>query len=356
MKLILPLIFFTVLSSCAEKKIENQFSESKSKQQSNTLYVDTLHLKKQTFHKQIICNGKLRAVLRSTITFPTQGEIAKINIQNGAKITKGSLMAQLDLEDATLALDQAKRMMNKSQLDLTDKLIGQGYDADTTQVPASILENVKHTSGYNTALDNLDKAKRNLKDCSIYAPFSGRVANVEAKIYDRTEDALCTLIDDAAFDVEFNILEAELTEVSKGQEVSISPFIDEERVFLGQVTEINPLIDEKGQVKVRARVANKKGFLLEGMNVNLTLNRAISNQYVVPKEAVVLRDGYHVVFRYEDGEAVWTYVTVVMSNINSHLITGHEEKGTELHESDVIITSGNRNLADGVKVGVKARR
>ena len=292
-------------------------------------------------------------MLKSEIAFPFAGEIAKINIKNGTKVNKGELLAHLDTEEAIIELEKAKRTMSKAHLDLIDKLIGQGYKADTVGVPTAILENLKHSSGYNNAVDNLINRERNLKECYIYAPFAGRTASVESKIYDKTKNALCTLIDDSAFDVEFNILEAELGEVSKGQNVIITPYIDGSREFLGLITEINPLIDDKGQVKIRARVNNKDGFLLEGMNVNLTLNREIAEQYVVPKAAVVLRDGFHVVFRYVDGEAVWTYVTVVMSNIDSHLITGHKEKGTKLSEDDIIITSGNRNLADGVKVEAK---
>ena len=56
------------------------------------------------------------------------------------------------------------------------------------------------------------------------------------------------------------------------------------------------------------------------------------------------------VFCYKEGKAVWTYVDVVMSNINSHVITGCKEKQTTVTEKDVVITSNNLNLADGTDV------
>ena len=75
--------------------------------------------------------------------------------------------------------------------------------------------------------------------------------------------------------------------------------------------------------------------------------------FVVPKDAVVERDGYHVVFMYEDGKAVWTYVDVIHSNINSYAITGCLKKETAIREGDIVITSGNLNLADGSDVRLK---
>ena len=62
------------------------------------------------------------------------------------------------------------------------------------------------------------------------------------------------------------------------------------------------------------------------------------------------RDGFQVVFRYQDGKAVWTYVDVVMSNIDSHAITGNKKKQTTISENDIVIVSNNLNLADGTDV------
>ncbi len=355
MRILLYTLTISLLAgSCASKEPENQSNEQKSQKSESVIYVDTLALIKQTFNKQIICNGKLRAVKRSEIVIPVAGVFSKIDISNGKWVQKGQQLAVIDTEDAQIELSKSMRAMEKAHIDLMDKLIGQGYDGiDTVGIPKIVMDNAKHSSGYSSAQDNLLQAQRKLKACYIKAPFSGRVANVESKVYEMSKESLCMLIDDSSFDVEFSVLEAELGEVQQGQKVLVVPFVDEQRQFEGQITEINPLVDDKGQIAVRARVNNKQGYLLEGMNVKLTINREIKDQFVVPKQAVVLRDGFNVVFRYEDGEAVWTYVDVVMSNIDSHLITGHEQKQTTISEDDIIITSGNSNLADGVSVNIK---
>ena len=343
----------STLIACVGEKRDEQKEMGKSQERIVSIYVDTINLQKCIFNKQIICNGKLRAVVKGDISFVGSGVISVVNVKNGDNIRKGDVLAVLNTDNANIKLEQGRRMMKKANIDLADKLIGQGYSMDTTAVPRAIMNNVKNSSGYNSALDQMREAERNLADCYLKAPFSGRVANMDSKVHNRSLDKLCTLIDDSYFDVEFSILEAELGEVKKGQKVKIAPFIDNDKEVFGSVTEINPIVDEKGQIKIRAKVKNVGGYLLEGMNVKIVLNREIKDQFVVPKSAVVLRDGYDIIFRYIDGKAVWTYVEVVMSNIESHLITGHTKKQTVISDNDIIITSGNTNLADGTNVSLK---
>ena len=97
---------------------------------------------------------------------------------------------------------------------------------------------------------------------------------------------------------------------------------------------------------------NSSAKLIDGMNVRVIVESAVPKMYVVPKEAVVERDGYHVVFMYDKKtqRAVWTYVDIMYSNLNEYAITGCERKETEIHEGDIVITSGNQNLADDTQV------
>lgn len=351
------IIFFTtalIISSCSgckEKKVEVNMNKTDHKEVIN--YVDTVVLKKRVFKKQIVCNGKLRAVAKIDLPFATNGTIEQIKAFNGTVVKKGDLLASLDTKEATIEMEKAQRQMEKARIDLFDKLIGQGYEADTVGVPAPVMKSVRISSGYDTAIEGITAAERRMENCFLYAPFGGRVANMDSKVHQRSGDKFCVLIDDSYFDVEFNILEAEMAEVTVGQSVIVSPFVESDREFTGKVTQINPIIDDKGQIKVSAKVRNTNGYLIEGMNVKIVIENEIKDRFVVPKDAVVIRDGYFVLFRYINGNAVWTYVDVVMSNIDSHVITGNAKKQTTISEDDVIITSGNLSLADGTSVTPK---
>ena len=90
------------------------------------------------------------------------------------------------------------------------------------------------------------------------------------------------------------------------------------------------------------------------MNVKVIVENSVPNMLIVPKEAVVERDGYHVVFVYDKDthRAVWTYVDILYSNLSSFAITGCEKKQTEVNVGDIVITSGNLNLADDTEVKI----
>ncbi|MGL5681724.1 MAG: efflux RND transporter periplasmic adaptor subunit [Marinifilaceae bacterium] len=350
------LVGVTLFCACnggKERKIEEDRMEA-TREKLNVNYVDTMMLRKTTFQKQIICNGKLRAVSKSDLTMPVNGILRSIYVGNGTYVKKGDLLAVVDREEAEIELKKAEQQVERTYIDLLDKLIGQGYEADTSAIPLAIFKRAKITSGYTSALEQEASARRRIANCHLYAPYGGRVANMNSKEHQRT-DKFCTLIDDSFFDVEFNILEAEMGMSRVGQRVIVTPFIDDQRQFSGTVSEINPLIDEKGQITIRAKIKNESGYLLEGMNVRVVLENNQPNMYVVPKDAVVLRDGYYVLFRYSGGEAMWTYVDVMYSNLDSYAVTGNKVKQTEIKENDIIITSGNLNLADGTSVVPRAK-
>lgn len=343
------------LASCHKEKGQEEGADmEKREQMMSETYVDTMTLHMQPFDKQTVCNGRLRARAKSELTFAGQGIVSDIRVKEGQYVRKGALIASLDKTECTREVEKAEHELERARVELTDKLIGLGYEADLKNVPEDVMKRAEVTSGYYSARYQLQSARTALEECDLHAPFSGRVASLEAKPWQRAEK-VCTLVDDSQFEVEFSILEAELAHVAKGQRVRVSPYVDDSLSCTGTVTEINPMVDEKGLIKVTATVeGGRQGRtdLLDGMNVRVVAEQRLSRMFVVPKDAVVERDGFHVIFRYQDGRAVWTYVDVVYSNINSFAITGSKRKETTISEGDIVITSGNLNLADGTEVKV----
>ena len=85
-----------------------------------------------------------------------------------------------------------------------------------------------------------------------------------------------------------------------GDKVVITPYAGGD-AFEGSVSEINPLVDANGMVKVKALV-NAGGKLFSGMNVRVSVRRSLGERLVIPKSAVVLRSGKQVVFTLKDGK------------------------------------------------------
>ena len=350
------LVALILLAACTSNKEGDKEDSSMEmhQQQMNETYVDTMVLHRTDFNKQIVCNGRLKAKAKSELNFKGQGIIAEVFVREGQHVAKGALIATLVKDDLQRELEKAEHELKRAKVELTDKLIGLGYD-DLNAVPADVMERAEVMSGYYSAKFQLQSAKKALEDCNLYAPFSGRIADLEAKRFQKN-DKVCTLIDDASFEVEFQILEAELMNIRIGQTVMVTPFVQDSIKYEGKVTEINPLVDDKGLVKIKAQLTGRGNTLLNGMNVRVIVEERIQQAFVVPKDAVVERDGYHVVFLLEEGRAVWTYVDVVHSNISRFAITGCQRKETTIKEGDIVITPGNLNLADGTEVKIVSER
>lgn len=362
-------ILSVIASSCKGGK-EKEQEETPMEQEQPIVEVDTMVLKRQTFQKQLLCNGNLAAIRKADLQCSKQGEVLqKVLVVNGQHVAKGALLCVSDTRDKQADLEKANHDLEKAKVELQDKLIGLGYSGDLTKVPADVRHRAEILSGYYTAKYQLQTARKALAECELHAPFAGKIANLEARAY-QPGTKFGTLIDDSYFDVDFKILEAELAFVKKGLTVKITPYatlntsystpttphssLQAPRSFTGTVTKINPTVDEKGMIKVTARMKNNSPKLIDGMNVKVIVENAVPQMFVVPKEAVVERDGYHVVFIYnkETKRAVWTYVDIAYSNLNSYAITGCAKKETEIKTGDIVITSGNLNLADDTEVRI----
>lgn len=346
-----------VLSCKNDKKTTDDVSSAKASFIAEKNLVDTMVLRRVDFNREVISNGNLKAVKRAELKFNTQGEIAEVFVRNGAAVSKGTPIVKLNEDNLKVKLAQARLTLDKAELDFKDNLIGYGYGTDTVKIPADLLKIAKIRSGYTTASQNYKLANYDLEHATLVAPFGGVIANLQAKPYEQSKDVVCMVIDDSSFDVEFNLLESELSYIKMGQSVKIVPFTDVTGNYQGVIKAINPLVDEKGQVKIIASLNNKGKKLVDGMNVKVYIESLSRGQLAVPKSAVVIRDGYDVLFTLnpQTSKAGWVYVDVLASNSSSHIVRGNEQKNAELKEGEVIIISGNLNLANDSNVEVKKK-
>ena len=349
---LLAAILFPLLFSCKGKADDADAARAVPMAEKNL--VDTMTLRRTLFSREIVSNGVLEGARRAELAFAASGTVAKVYVHNGSRVQKGSPIAELDTEALTLALANARQSLERSRLDYLDRLVSYGYGSDTTQVPADLRESARIRSGYSAAELAVRTAELNLRGAVLRAPFSGVVANLKVKPWEQASGTVCVVIDDGTFDVRFPLLESELPAIAVGRSVTVSPFIEPEVRYEGRIREINPFVDAKGQVEVVASVRGARG-LVEGMNVKLYIQSEGTLQLAVPKSAVVMRDGYDVIFTLDTTamKAQWLYVDIVGSNTTHHAVTGCERKRTEVHEGAIVITSGNINLADGSAVEIR---
>ncbi|MCF8360962.1 MAG: efflux RND transporter periplasmic adaptor subunit [Prolixibacteraceae bacterium] len=308
--------------------------------------VKIMVLEKGSFKKQLVANGKLKALRKGDLSFRQQGVITKIATANGYNVSNDEVIAALDKTNYLENLKTAQANLDRARFEMEDMFIGLGINPeDSASLSKEKLMLVKIKSGYLNAQLEYEKTVKNLKDCELRAPFSGKVANIAQKEYEQTNGKpFCTLIDDSRFEVLFHIMENEMNDVAVNDPVQVLPFALD-IICLGKISEINPVVDENGLIGVKA-VVNNPGTLMEGMNVRVLIEKEVPNQFVVPKSAVVLRDNFEVLFKIINGKAYWNYVNTIYENTESFAVIPNPEKSTaSLEVGDTIIVSGNLNLA-----------
>ncbi|MDR1455577.1 MAG: efflux RND transporter periplasmic adaptor subunit [Tannerella sp.] len=303
--------------------------------------VTVMKLELTDFQHELISNGTLSARRHADLRFESPEPVAAIHVKNGDRVREGQPLAELATFRLANRTAQAKDALERAKLDLQDVLIGQGFALeDSSGVPPATMQLVRTRSGYNQALAQYDAALYEEQHAVLKAPFDGMVANLFSKPFNMasTAEAFCTLIDPRSLEASFTVLENELPMIREGDRVLVTPFALPGETTEGRISEINPLVDENGMVRVKASVAHA-GKLFEGMKVRVSILRSLPRQYVIPKEAVVLRSGKQVVFTLEGDRALWVYVQTGLENASSYTVVDG------LKEGDTVITGGNVNLA-----------
>ena len=352
-------VLYTACAGDKEQDTEKDKGVSVVLLDNTTNDVTTMTLKKQGFSHELISNGKVTARRTAELRFESNEIVTDVYVKNGDRVYKDQKLAVLDTFKLHNELLQAQDALTKAKLDLQDVLIGLGYPVDKqNEVPTEIMKLARVKSGYDQSQIQYESAKRALEHATLVAPFDGVVANLFTKPYNypNTSESFCSIIDMHHMEVDFMVLESELSLIKEGDRVLITPYSNTSVTYKGRVSEVNPVVNEDGLVKVKAVVEND-GALFNGMNVKISVRRTVANQLVIPKSAVVLRTGREVVFTLKDNKAMWNYVNTGLENSDSCIVSNKADEGVTdgLLEGDTVIVTGNVNLAHETPVKVAAK-
>ena len=349
--LYLPLLIF--LSACNAASPAEEGASPASHNMiaatiNDTVAVSVAKLSLSDFSATITFNGVVAAKEKIDIQFPAAEIITGLSVANGSTVRKGYALAVLDGSSLARKLERNRESIEKSLVDLDDRLIDYGFRLkDSATVPPDILKMAKVRSGYSASLAERQDLEYELSRYTIRSPVDGKIADLEASLYNPSTAyrKLCTVIKDDTMMVNFLVLESEGPYVRPGAAVIVFSGNDSTgKPYHGKVSLLNPRIDENGMIRSQAMVINEDGRLLDGMHVTIRVIKTIPRQLLLPRQAVVKRQGRNVVFSYKQGKAKWNYVDVVTGNDEQLVIKGG------LMPGDSIIVSGNENLANDTPV------
>ena len=341
-KFLLPALSLLIIVSCRQQDNDNAASLARREHYAEVIEVRTAPAIKGNFAMELITNGRLSAVSKATVQFRVHETVREVHVINGQRVRQGELLAVLEEFPFASRLERALDQVERTRLELEDVLLGYGYFLrDSLKVPDHLWNMAKIRSGYNAAMNELAEARYQMRGTRITAPVSGVVSGLEVRPHNHSSsyENFCVIVDNSRLEARFPVLESETSMVARGQPVEIRPFANRSISYKGNVTGFDPRVDEQGMVMVRALADNTGGELLDGMNVQVILKREVPGQLIIPRDALVMRQGRQVVFTLADSIALWNYVETGHQNSREYTIN------TGLSEGQEVIVSGNFNLA-----------
>ncbi|RMG21074.1 MAG: efflux RND transporter periplasmic adaptor subunit [Bacteroidetes bacterium] len=347
---LIVLLLFLYACNAIEQGKEEALAETELPPAAEQAFpVDTLYPRFERLSYPLQAGGRVYMQRELPLSFAQGGLLSHFALAEGQGVRKGQLLARLDTSLLALERRRAHDALLKARIDRQDRLILHRQGASDSLNPEQQLS-VDIASGYRQAQTELQAARLRLQQASLYAPFSGLIADIKARPGQQVQagEPLATLIDPASAMLRLGLLESELPHLYTGQPATISLPALPHDTFQGQVAHINPRVEEDGLIYVLLRILQPSGRIFPGMHAEVLLHdRRSPPRLLVPAQAVLQRSGKAVVFTYENGLAKWKYVTTGRSNGQwTEILDG-------LQAGIPVIVSGHLNLGHDARVRLK---
>ncbi len=292
------------------------------------------------------------------------GYITNIYVSDGASVSKGQRLYEIDRTRYQAAVDQAKANLEiaKANLDRVQKDL-QRYqslaekDAIAKQTLDYATTDVSNQKAQVQAAEAaLTTAQTNLQRSVILAPFSGNVGISQVRngaLVSAGTTLLNTISSTNPIAVEFQINERDIAEFSKLKAGSANAQIyvtlpDGSRFEEdGHISTIDRAVDSQtGTIKVRASFSNGSNILRAGMNATLNIeSKSKEEQLIIPYKAVFEQLGTFNVYTVNDSSKVELKQVSLGQKIDNNIVV---TSGLEIGQK--IVVDGTSALRPGTKV------
>ena len=305
--------------------------------------VSTMVVNPQLLNNKIKITGTLIANESVELSPEMAGKITAIYFNEGDKVVKGALLANINARDLKAQLEKAKFSLklyqdneNRQRQLLEKEAISQEeYDIAITELRTSEAE--------------IKVLQAQIAKSQIRAPFNGTIGlrQVSEGSYVTPNTTLASLYSINPIKIEFSVPGKYSNRIMKGQNLTFT-IESSAKVYNGKIYAIEPKVDpDTRTLKVRAIADNKDRKLFPGQfaNVEFTLE-TIEDALLVPTVAVIPELNGHRLFKYESGKALSIPVSIgTRTDSDVQIVKG-------ITQQDTIITSGILQLRSGVPVTI----
>ncbi len=294
----------------------------------------------------------LEAMNSVELTAATNGRLIQLYAKDGAKVSKGTLLAKIDDSELKAQLKQAESSLQlaKQKKDRTQGLLEKNAatQADLESAEASL----------KSAEASIELIKAQIAKTEIRAPFNGKLGfvNVSVGAWLTTGTSVATLSEVGKLKARIALPQRYASSIKIGDSITLR---DEERNIekVGKVSALDATISESSRTRqILVTVDNSKDELIAGGYAKADVEFASGNAsgraktIPVPAEALTLDKDGAFLFIVNEGKAKMVRVeTGLRTPIAVDILSG-------LNAGDTVITSGLISIRQGSSVRIREIR
>lgn len=359
-KLLLPALLTVFILSC---NVPLQEEEGKA-ELGGAAPVKATEVKRQKISEKVYYTGLIEAREKIVLTPEVGGKIAKIYVDEGERVRKGDILAEMDTKSIRLQLQQAeaglavakanhndaqKNMERMERLRKENAVSEQQYEKVKLAFESAEAQ-------LKQAQASLDLAEHNLDVSIMKAPFNGIIASKNAEVGDiinpmmgggfaTTPSGVLTLVDFSWVKIHIQVSHEDMVRITKGQKANLTVKAFPDKVFSGMVNVVNMAADPiSKKFDVEVLVQNTDLLLRPNIFGNVVLEVSTHEDALVIPQNAVMEGSY--VFVVEGDSAVKKKITIGLQN------TTLLEAVQGLKEGELVIVEGNYGLEDGARIEI----
>ena len=230
-------------------------------------------VKKEAATATFNCKGTIMSVSEVAVASRINEQIVMLGVEMGQRVHKGQVVVRLDRTATEDKIVKGRAELERAEYQYQAILMGQGYKRGAfDQAPGDIREQARINSGYNTAKAALRQLEHQLTYCTIQAPITGMVTQLDAALYATAVPGvtLFRIVDTEHLKVSFDVLENELWRFEKGTAITVTPISYPEDHHQAKITAISPVVEKSGMIHLEATLTSHPR-LMPGMSAIVTL-------------------------------------------------------------------------------------
>jgi len=347
------LIVALLFSGCGSDKANGSQSNDRSNSEKNdskitaAIPVKAAAVKRGEISLSLMQTTTIEAIRTVDILTKVSGQVVKLPVEEGVKVKKGDLLAelneaelQIEFMKTKISMETDKTMLERAQNMLDKKLIAEeNYEITRLQ--------------YESSKAAHEAARLQLDYTSVRAPFNGVVTirNIELGQRVNVNQSLFVVADFNPLRAKIYVPEKDIGRIYEGQRAKITIEAEPGSGFSGIVKMISPVVDpSSGTSKVTIDIEDARGKLKPGMFASVFITTETHDDaLIIPKKALILESDLDQVYIYNNGNAHKVTLKVgFTSGEDLEVLSG-------LDEGDLVVIAGQDGLREGLPLRIPDR-